>query len=95
MVHKMAKLAHVALLEFLAHLALCVGSNLVDLMAQNNAHAQSSMVDELKVLCKRLEHLLAKFTARVDLLRPVAPVEGHIEPFHRETCAGLLKVTLG
>jgi hypothetical protein len=35
-----------------------------------------------------------KLTAGVEVLCPVALVEGHIEPFHGEACAGLLKVAL-
>ena len=33
--------------------------------------------------------------ARADVLRLVRPVEGHVEPFHREARGGLLKVALG
>ncbi len=34
----------------------------------------------LKVLCDRLEHLIAKMSAALDVLRPVLFVKGHIEP---------------
>ncbi len=86
---KMAELAIVLLLKLVAHLVLCVGSNFVELMARNKAFAQARVVDQLKVLCKRLEHLLTKFATRADVLRPVALVEGHVKPFHRETRGGL------
>jgi hypothetical protein len=64
-------------------------------MARNRAFTQARIVDQLKVLRKRLECLLAKFTIKADVLYPVALVEGHVKPFHRETCAGLFEVALG
>ena len=95
MLHKMAELGIILLSTLMTHLALCVDTNLFKLMARNKAFAQVRVVDQVEVLCKRLEHLLANITTRVDILRPVALMEGHVKPFHRETCAGLLKVAFG
>jgi hypothetical protein len=95
LIRKMAELAVVALLQLMAHLALRVGSNFIELAARNKASAQTRVVDRLKILREQLRRLFAKLTARVDVLRSVRSVEGHVEPFHGETCGGLLKVALG
>jgi hypothetical protein len=89
---KMAELAIASLLKLVTHLVLCVGSNLFKLITQNKAFAQARVIDLVEVL---REHLLVKFMARADVLCPVALVEGCVKLFHRETAAGLLKVTLG
>ena len=89
---KMTELAILSLLKFMAHFAFCVGLNFVELTAWNKVFTQARVVDQLKVLHERLEHLLAKFTPRADMLCPAALVEGHLKPFNRETCSGLLKV---
>ena len=95
LIRKMAELAIVLLLKLVAHLALCVGSNFVKLMVQNEIFVHARVVDQPKVLRECLEHLLAKFTTRADVLHPVALVEGHVKPFHRKTRGGLLEVALG
>jgi hypothetical protein len=78
MVRKMAELASVVLLKLCAHLVLCVSLGLIQLMALIITVVQLSIVDDLEVLCKRLQHFLTKLTTRADVLRPVALVEGHI-----------------
>ncbi len=95
LLQKMTELAIIALPKLVAHLALCIGSNFVELAARNEAFAQAGVVDQLEILRKRLKHLFAKLAARANVLRSVSPVEGHIEPFHGETCGGLLEVALG
>jgi hypothetical protein len=64
------------------------------LTVRNKAFAQARVVNQLKILCEQLERLFTKFAARVNVLRPVSPVEGHVKPFHGETCSRLLEVAL-
>ena len=54
MVCKVTELASVALLKFLAHLALCVGSYFLKLVALVAAIVKSSVLDCLQVLRKSL-----------------------------------------
>ena len=54
MVRKMMKLASRVLLKFLAHLTLCVGMDLVKLVALVAAIIKLSIVDCLKVPCESL-----------------------------------------
>ena len=54
MVCIMAKLASLMLFKLVAHLTLCVSSNLVKLMVRDGAIAQLSTVDCLKVFRKSL-----------------------------------------
>jgi hypothetical protein len=95
LLQEMAELAIILLPKLVAHLALCIGSNLVKLTARDKAFPQAGVVDQLEILRKRLERLFSKFATRAKVLRSVSPVEGHIEPFHGETRGGLLEVTLG
>jgi hypothetical protein len=95
LLQKMGGLVIIALPKFVAHLALRIGSNFVELAARNEAFAQAGVVDRLEILCERLERLFAKLVARTNVLRSVSPVQGHREPFHGETRRGLLEVTLG
>ena len=67
----------VALLKLVAHLALHFSPNFVKLMVLKDAIAQSSIVNHLEIFCKSLKCLFAKLAARVDVLHPVAHVEGH------------------
>ena len=95
LLRKMVEFAIVSLLKLVAHFALCDGLNLFKLTVRNKAFAQVRVVDQVEVLCERLECLLAKFMTRADVLHPVALVEGHVKLLHRETRAGLLEVVLG
>ncbi len=95
LLQKMVELAIIALPKLVAHLALHIGSNFVELAVRNEAFAQAGVIDRLEILRKRLERLFTKLAARANVLRSVSPVEGHIESFHGETCGGLLKVALG
>ena len=95
LLQEMAELAIILLPKLVAHLALCIGSNLVELTARDKAFPQAGVVDQLEILRTRLERLFSKFATRAKVLRSVSPVEGHIEPFHGETRGGLLEVTLG
>ena len=93
LLQKMVELAIILLSKLMA--AHCVGLNFLKLKARNESFAQARVVFQLKLLRKQLEHLFAKFATRAKVLRPVSPVEGHVKPFHGETCGGLLKVALG
>ena len=96
LLQKMAELAIILLPKLVAHLALHVGLNFLEVMARNEAlFTQAGAVDRLEILRKQLEHLFAKFATRAKVLHPVSPVEGHIKPFHGETHGGLLEVALG
>ena len=90
---KMAQFAGLALLKLMVHLALCFSPNLVERMALKGAIAQSCIINCLKIFRKSLMCLFAKLAAGVDVLRPVALVEGHVKSFHLEACAGLLDVS--
>ena len=94
LLQKMVEPAIVLLSKIVAHLALCVGLNLFELTARNEAFAKARVVDRLKILRDRLERLFAKFVTRANILHPVSPVEGHVKPFHGENCRGLLEVAL-
>ena len=94
MVCKRVQLESVMLLKFMAQLALCVSSSLVELMATMGAIVQLSIIDQLKLLRKSLKCLLAKHATGADILHPIVPVEGHVKPFNLEACAGLLNVAL-
>ncbi len=95
LLRKMAELAIIALPTLMAHLALRSGLNFVKLAARNEAFTQVGVIDRLEILRKQLERLFVKLAARANVLRSVSPVEGHIEPFHGETCSGLPEVALG
>ena len=91
----MVELAIIVLPKLVAHLALCISLNFVELVARNEAFAQAGVVDRLEILREGLQGLFAKLAARATVLRSVSPVEGHIERFHGETRGGLLEVALG
>ncbi len=95
LLQKMAELAIIALPKLMAHLALHIDSNFVELAVWNEAFTQARVVDRLEILRERLERLFAKLAARADVLCSVSPMEGHVEPFHGEICGGLLEVALG
>ena len=95
LLQKMAELAIILLPKLVAHLALRIGSDFVKLTARNKAFTQAGVVDRLKILREQLDRLFAKFATRAKVLCSASPVEGHIEPFHGETCGGLLEVALG
>ncbi len=78
----------------MVHLALRVGSNLVELAARNKAFACARVVNRLEILRERLQQLLAKFAAKAYVFRLVRPMEGHIKPFHGEARGGLLRLGL-
>jgi hypothetical protein len=48
----------------------------------------TSVVNQLETLGKRWKGLVVEFLAGVNVLGLVGLVEGHIEPFHLETCTG-------
>ncbi len=95
LLQKMAELAIIALPKLVSHLVLHISLNFVELATRNEAFTQAGVVDQLEILRERLERLFAILAARANVLHSVSPVEGHIEPFHGETCGGLLKVALG
>jgi hypothetical protein len=55
---KMAQLVGVLFFQLAAHLAICLCSNLFEVMALQASIVLMSLVDQLKVLCKSLEHLV-------------------------------------
>ena len=52
LLQKMAELAIIALPKLMAHLALCIGSNFVELAVRNEVFAQAGVVDRLEILRK-------------------------------------------
>jgi hypothetical protein len=77
--HK-ADLFVVPLAKFVTHLASHALFDLMLTFLWQGAICYLQIKDVLEVLCDRLEHLIAKTSAALDVLCPVLFVEGHIKP---------------
>jgi hypothetical protein len=77
--HK-ADILIVPLAMFVMHLASHALFNLTLAFLCQVAICYLQIKDFLEVLCNRLEHLIAKTLAALDVLCPVLFVEGHIKP---------------
>ncbi len=76
--HK-ADLLVIPLAKFMMHLASHALLNLTFTFVCQGAICYLQIKDVLEVLCDRLEHLIAKRLAALDVLCPVLFVEGHIK----------------
>jgi hypothetical protein len=65
------------LLELVAHLALCIGSNLFDLLMAIIAFIYLSVVNRLKILGKSLKSLVTELATGANIFGSVGLVEGH------------------
>ncbi len=77
--HK-ADLLLVPLAKFMTHLASHALLNLMFVFLCQGAICYLQIEDVLEVLCDRLERLIAKTSAALNVLHPVLFVEGHIKP---------------
>jgi hypothetical protein len=68
------------LAQFVMHLASHMLLNLMLVFLCQGAICFLRIKNILKVLCNKLEHLVAKTLAALDVLHPVLFVEGHVEP---------------
>jgi hypothetical protein len=78
--HHTVELLIVPLAQFVTHFASHVLLNLTLAFLCQGAICYLQIKNDLEVLCDRLEHLIAKMLAALNVLCPVLFVKGHIKP---------------
>ena len=81
-VSKALELVMVPRLKFMAILVsrLCADLFVAELAERSVSH--SRVEPAFKILCEARERFVAKLAPAAEILRAIAAVEGHIEPFH-------------